>query len=395
MWGKRIAALCALALGGSAGPGRDLPHDAYVWQRVWTPGVAHAIANSDDLVRTWRVLAGHSDRDGRLRPIAFDPDGLPPGTRPVLVLRIDGQLRHWNPDVLDRDFRALLAQWRVKLPGGLDVEIDHDAGTARLADYAAFLARARAAVGGVGALSITALPAWLDSPILPRVLRRVDEAVLQVHAVDDPRRGLFDAARAEDWVARMGRISPVPFRVALPAYGLRVAWTGTGALSSVEAEIPLGDPASYGREIGADPAELAAFARRLTRLPARGLVGIVWFRLPVEGDRRAWSLATWRNVVTGAPLRAELSVELTRTGESSLADIVLANRGTVDLPLPARVHMPPGCVLADGIRGYRAVRQAAGTILRRESEGTLHVAATRPIGWMRCEGNGEDFRVES
>ncbi|MCM0020405.1 MAG: DUF3142 domain-containing protein [Tagaea sp.] len=394
MWGIRIAVVCALALTGSSGPGRELPHDVYVWQRVWTPGVAHAIARADDLIRTWRVLAGHSDRDGRLRPVAFDPRALPQGARPVLVVRIDGQLRHWSPAVLERDFRDLLAGWRAALPGGFDVEIDHDAGIARLADYAAFLGRARAVLAGERALSITALPAWLDSPVLPRVLRQTDEAVLQVHAVDDPRRGLFDAKRAEDWVARMGRASPVPFRVALPAYGLRVTWTGAGALSSVEAEIPLGDPAPYAREIGADPAELAEFARRLTRNPARGLVGIAWFRLPVEGDRRAWSLATWRNVVTRTPLRGDIGVALVRAHPNAPADIALVNRGTVDMPLPARVRLPQGCVLADGIGGYRIARGESGTILRREGEGVLRVAAERPIGWMRCAGGEGEFRVE-
>ena len=53
--------LCVVGLSGSTlqvrGTSEPLPHDAYVWQRVWTPGVVAAAQESADIVRAWRIGA--------------------------------------------------------------------------------------------------------------------------------------------------------------------------------------------------------------------------------------------------------------------------------------------------------------------------------------------------
>ena len=52
------AALCSallLLLAACGRPEADLPDDAYVWQRSWTPPVSQALANNADVVRAWRV----------------------------------------------------------------------------------------------------------------------------------------------------------------------------------------------------------------------------------------------------------------------------------------------------------------------------------------------------
>ena len=58
----------------------------------------------------------------------------------------------------------------------------------------------------------------MNSPELTRLGVDVSEIVLQVHAVDDPRRGLFDPEQAERWVRGFALRAGRPFRVALPAY---------------------------------------------------------------------------------------------------------------------------------------------------------------------------------
>src|ERR1051325_9193966 len=66
----------AACLTGSADRQRALPHDAYVWQRQWTPALAAALDQSREVVRAWRVLAAETDRQGRLKPMAVDWDRL-------------------------------------------------------------------------------------------------------------------------------------------------------------------------------------------------------------------------------------------------------------------------------------------------------------------------------
>src|SRR5262249_48126099 len=139
------------------------------------------------------------------------------------------------------------------------VEIDYDCPTARLASYAGFLAELRARLPRRLALSITALPSWLSSPQLEGVARDLDEIVPQVAAVDDPRRGLFDAAQAGRWVRAFARRIPRPLRVALPAYDVRVSWRADGRLASVEGERPLLGGGRNGELLSASPQTVAGF----------------------------------------------------------------------------------------------------------------------------------------
>ena len=123
------------------------------------------------------------------------------------------------PALLDR-----IAATAAATPALAGLEIDYDCPTSKLAGYARFLAALRQRLAPDLALSITALPTWMSSSALERVAAEVSEIVLQVHAVDDPRHGLFDPAQAERWVRAFGRRTAQPFRVALPAYDVRVTW---------------------------------------------------------------------------------------------------------------------------------------------------------------------------
>ena len=381
-----MVVLAAAGLARSSSGGAELPHQAYVWQRLWTPALRQAVAQSAELVEGWRVLAAQSDGRGRLVPVAVDWAALAASGRPVTaVVRIEGQLARLDSDALRADIAALLAglaEKRVALAG---LEIDHDCATGRLAAYADFLERLRPSTPGL-ALSITALPAWLSSPLLDRALAAADGAVLQVHAVEAPQRGLFDPARAEEWVRAFGRRTKKPFRVALPAYGVRVGYGETGSLASVEGERPLLAGGGDREELIASPADAARFIAAVERDPPPRLAGFVWFRLPTDEDRRAWSLSTLRAVVRGRELTPTLSVEWRRDSGAGAADVVLANRGAVDAPLPERLGVPAGCHV-EGLNGYEYWSSRSGPVLRRQEPRILKAGAQAIVGWMRCGAN--------
>ena len=103
---------------------------------------------------------------------------------------------------------------------------------------------------------------------------RLDEVVLQVHAVDDPRRGLFSPTQAESWVRAFARRIGRPFRVALPAYDVRVSWSRDGALASVEGEVPLLTGTAPGETLRAAPGAVLAFLHAMQRAAPDNLVGI-------------------------------------------------------------------------------------------------------------------------
>lgn len=377
-----FAGLACAWLAACQRPSAPLEHDAYVWQRQWNPAVTAALVQSADMVREWRVLAAQSDARGELQSVAVDRAALAATRRPVvLVVRMDGQLPSWDADALLAQVLAVRDAWKgVPLAG---IEIDHDCGTARLAAYADFLATLKTKLGATP-LSVTALPAWLSSNELKRVAATVDEVVLQVHAVQSPRAGLFDPLLARTWIDRFAARVDKPFRVALPTYGSRVSWDGGGRVVAVESEAPLLAGGTEASELVAAPAEVAKLLAALRDDPPRGLAGIVWFRLPTAQDARAWSLPTWRAVVAGRPLDASLAAFFQPGATPGAMDIVLRNDGEVDARLPARIGLPVGCTIADGVNGYVLAYAEGRPFLRRDRDGWLRAHYQRPVGWARC-----------
>lgn len=382
--------LCVIALSGSMprarAPAEALPHDAYVWQRVWTPQVSSAARRSSDIVRAWRILLAESDHAGRWTSIAVPWPEIRATARPVVgVIRIDGRLDEARMPGLLGQVVSRVAASGAELAG---IEIDYDCPTSKLPTYARFLAELRAQLGSRMALSITALPTWMNSTFLERLTLDLDEVVLQVHAADDPRRGLFDPDQAEQWVRDFSRRVRIPFRVAVPAYDVRVTWRADGRLASVEGEVPLLAGAGDSELLSAAPKQLLDFLRALDRVPPDGLVGVAWFRLPTDADARSWSLQTWRAVIAGALPEARLTAALVPTERVGVWTITLTNDGPIDAALPRQVRLDPGCEMADGANGFHlAVAGPSRTrplVLEATRGDRLRAKRNRVIGWARC-----------
>ena len=384
--------LCVIGLSGSVplvrGLGDPLPHDAYIWQRTWTPPVIAATRQSSDIVRSWRILLAESDQAGRWTSVAVPWADVGATGRPVVgVIRIDGRLDEKRMTGLLDQIAARIAS--APLSG---LEIDYDCPTSKLSAYARFLAELRTRLPRTMALSITALPTWMNSTQLQGLTRDLDEIVLQVHAVDDPRRGLFDADQAEGWVRAFGRRIHRPFRVALPAYDVRVTWRPDGRLASVEGEMPLLTGTANGEVLSASPEAILGFVRTLQRAGPTGLVGIVWFRLPTDADARAWSLSTWRAVVAGELPPVRLAARLTQAEQPGLWTVAVSNDGDVDAVMPRLVRLDPGCELADGANGYR-LADTRPLMLEATSSERLRAHRQRVVGWARCTAPGKDLDV--
>jgi hypothetical protein len=381
-----VALICVLGLTGSTLPVRrlaePLPHDAYIWQRNWTPAVVRAASRSADLVRGWRILVAEADRSGRWTDVRVPWEQVRETGRPVTaVVRIDGRLDEARMGAMVD--RVMETTGLLSAIAGL--EIDYDCPTSKLETYAQFLSALRHRLAPSVALSITALPTWMNAPHLGRLAVDLTEVVLQVHAVDDPRRGLFDPDQAERWIRafapRIGR----PFRVALPAYDVRVGWSADGRLARVEGERPLLGGAADGQTLTAAPDAVLQLLHRLEGSAPDGLVGIAWFRLPVDTDKRAWSAETWRAVVTDHLPSVQVSAALEATDGPELWNVVLSNDGTIDAPLPRQVRLDLACGAADGANGFQLITQGGlSPVLEARGNGRLRAHSKRTIGWARC-----------
>lgn len=380
-WFVRLAVLVTVAVASNAA---SLPHEAYIWQRQWTPQVRAAIREQSKLFQGWRVLAAETDRKGRLPRFAVGWKSLR-GKTVTGVVRIDGTLRHLDTKTLVRDVRAAMAVW----PRGTALEIDYDCGTASLGAYAVFLKDVRAL--RPSRLSITALPAWLGSSDLKRVLAEVDEAVLQVHAVRAPSKGLFDATLARRWIDQMDAAAK-PFRIALPDYGTRIIRSQGGSVIALESEAPKLIGGASAEELIATPEAVAGLLAGLQHRPPRHLTGIVWFRLPVQGDRRIWSPTTLAAVIQAKPLTGHIAIDLRPGPVPGSKDILLINESSTDTAAPRAIMLPDTCRLADGIGPYRYDRQKK--VLVRLQNVLIPAHHVRVVGWVHCGAGRGEFHVE-
>ncbi|MHC8303449.1 DUF3142 domain-containing protein [Pseudomonas sp. PB3P13] len=364
-------------------PGETPPLDqhVYVWQRQWTPAHETALRESRSDFSTLRVLALQAfPREGwvraRINPALLKADGRPL----IAVVRLDGQLHALDQEEITAQIRQLLSAWAAQGLIISGVEIDHDAGTARLREYRKLLVNVRGVLPASLPLSITALPSWLDSHELPALLDSVDSSVLQVHAVSDPRSGLFDPFKARKWAIRWSSVTAKPFYLALPAYG--VALLPGDGVPLVESEVAL-EQGGERRELLADPQQLSRLAADLRDNPPTHLAGLIWFRLPLSTDRRAWSLTTLRAVAQGVALDNRLTVKL--SSHQGLYDISLSNQGNLDSAWPERLTLAvQGCEGADALAGYALQQSPELLTFTRLREGRILAGGQRAIGWARC-----------
>ncbi|WP_339494137.1 DUF3142 domain-containing protein [Pseudomonas sp. RA_105y_Pfl2_P56] len=359
-----------------------LDQQLYVWQRQWTPAHEAALRESRGDFSTLRVLALQAFPNAGWSRARIDPALLKSDGRALIaVIRLDGQLKGLDQQQVTAQILQLVNDWQALGLTLSGVEIDHDAGNARLPAYAQFLSHLRSALPASLPLSMTALPAWLDSAQLPTLLASVDSSVLQVHAVSDPRRGLFDAEQAQRWAQAWGNVSEKPFYLALPAYGVALLPDAGGA-PVVESEVPL-ERGGQRRELLADPVPLSRLAKQLREAPPAHLAGLIWFRLPLANDRRAWSLTTLRAVARGGALHSQLSLSLSE--QNGLYDISLANVGNLDSAWPARITLKArDCEGADALAGYSLQQSRDLLTFTRLRAGRLPADGQRAIGWARC-----------
>jgi hypothetical protein len=290
-----------------------LRQEAYVWQREWSPAVRESIAQATDLAGLV-VLAAEVD----LRPrtptvirIPLDTATLKSYGRPVgaaiRVHAIPGRFLD-DPRMVDdlrRLVRDVAAESRAKAISLAEIQIDYDCPEWKLEDYRGLLVSLRQSAAPVP-LTVNVLPVWLyQHRAFRQLLEVVDGYVLQAHSLAPPdnlarKIVLTEPRSALAWVAEAARFGK-PFRVALPTYSYQIAFDARGKLIGLLAEGPLVSSTEgiTVRAAKSDPQAMAGLVRGWTEKRPKELTGIVWYRLPVEGDRGNWSWATLRTVMAG------------------------------------------------------------------------------------------------
>jgi hypothetical protein len=387
------ACLAACRHPHASGPIRQ---EAYVWQRSWNPAVRAAVSQASG-ISGFVVLAAEVDlrqRPPRVVRVPLDESlrGKPTGaalrvsTFPSRFVEEPGIVR-----LLQGLTRDVAAEARAKGISLSEIQIDYDCPESKLDDYRDLLPGLRKAAAPVP-LTFTALPSWMGQRrAFSKLIGAADGYVLQVHSLiapTDPKSEfhLIKPGETREWIERAARFGQ-PFRVALPTYSYVAAFDPQGKLLGLSAESPLlsWPPGVRLRTVRGDPALLAELVRDWTRERPRELAGILWYRLPVEGDRMNWSAPTLRAVMEGRTPRAKIRAAV-REPEPGLVEIDLVDDGDGEAAAPPSVSVGwsgEAFLAADGLAGYRATPERNGLRLRGSGSVRLRPGERRTIAWLR------------
>lgn len=392
-----LLAACQAEPPRTAGP---LRQEVYVWQRSWTPAVQESVRQAKDFAGVI-VLAAEVDFRGpepRVTRVPLDGATLRALGRPVgaavRATAFSGRFAD-SPEIvrlLQSLVRDVAVEARARGISLFEIQIDYDCPESKLKDYREILPVLREAAAPVP-LTLTALPSWMrQRQAFRRLIEGVDGYVLQLHSLVLPEKpgevaALIEPRSARGWVeaaASFGR----PFRVALPTYGYEVAYDARGKLLGVLAEGPLlsWSPDVTVRKVRSDPQAMSGLIRSWARDRPAALTGVLWYRMPVAGDRLNWTWPTLRAVTAGRAPRGEIRAVI-REPEPRLVEVDLLNAGETEVPWPATVQLrwqgrAPSA--ADGLAVYKIVRADRGGIdLAGSAAGLLRPGERRTIAWVR------------
>ncbi|MDI1314135.1 DUF3142 domain-containing protein [Prosthecobacter sp.] len=362
-----------------AGCSRDvrqtpLPSQAYVWQRAWTPEVSVAVIASK--FEALHVLAAEfSLKNDKPKLTIITPDwrALGDSGRQVgAVLRVHASVGKggWN-EALTQEMQRLCTDTVSRFKAGgvplSELQLDYDSAESRLADYARLLGALHTEVP----LCITALPAWLRHDSARKLLPLSPGYVLQVHSLHLPKRGgltgLMDMDETRTAVRRAVEIG-VPFRVALPTYSCVVEFAEDGRVRDVHAEDMPAGLALSGRKyavLDSDAYGLSALMAEWRAHASELMQAVIWYRLPVSGDRLNWPPGLLPRVAAGEKLKRGWTTSV-RPAKEGHHEIVLKQEGDAPDDLPHEVSVSwqggdaAGC---DGLRGYAVQTHAAGRLV--------------------------------
>jgi Protein of unknown function (DUF3142) len=380
-----------------------MPQEVYVWQRAWTePVFASVVGEATNFTRIVALAAEVSWEHGepKLVRAPLNYEALLLSHRPVgLALRIGA---FGGPFAVDDDrarwlgalARSLVEEAENRQLKVAELQIDFDCAESKLAGYTLWVERIRREVAP-RPLVLTALPSWLKCSAMGPLVCAADGYVLQVHSLNRPgqiqeRLTLCDPMAAREAVERAARLGR-PFRVALPTYGYLTAFDAGGKFVGVSAEGPLlkWPEGTQTREVRADPVALSGLIREWTRDRPKWMQGVIWYRLPVRGERWNWPWPTLKAVMSGQPPRASLRAQL-RHPDPGLIEVDVANVGTADRTSPVQMEVSwQGArrVAGDALQGFDFV-ESANTALQFKSNaefGRLQAGETRSVGWLRFD----------
>jgi hypothetical protein len=358
-----------------------LKTEFYVWQRAWIPETQASIVRAVEYANGFMILAGEIDvkeKHLNFSPIHIKWEALSiPRISVTLVFRIRTPVSSFLSDnkikkvgtFLTKHFNKIIKEAHSKGVQIVGVQLDYDCPTSRLTDYRKLLTYL-ITHHPKWIWSITTLPTWLSHADFKKLVARLNYFVLQVYTFERPEQlgddiAIVHTTQVYNYIKQVSNIK-TPYYLALPTYGYAVIFDEYGRFVGLEAETPSHQwPPTYSiKEVMSQPAEIVPIITRLKAYHPKSMLGIVWFRLPVDGDIHNWSWSTLVAVMNGELPLITYQAEV-RKSHNGLYDVWVTNAkdsdylGRIDITIKQT-----GCriVAKDTLRGFSKKVSQNGSI---------------------------------
>lgn len=377
-------------------PSKILTHDAYIWHRVWTEALEESIMVANDRITSWHILIAESDGSGKFLVFNSNIRFFKASWKPVIpVLRLNAIITEKNQLEIIQNILKIVSFFHAKHAFS-GIELDYDCPTSKLPNYRQFLIQLRQKLPEKMKITITVLPDWLRSKHIVDLLNGADEAVLQLHSLNSVDAGIFNAKDSLLWTQSFSSISPIPFRLALPNYGVSAIMGPNGSIMAVESEMPIPSMDMRKKEIKVNPRETCSFLENINFGYLKNLEGIVWFRLPTNSDRKSWSLHSWLSALQCHLPKPNLSIYFVPGNSPGTSDIVATNYGDIDAYLPSDILISSSsrCNTGDMLYGYQLKQINHNLHALSSDNNVIRAHKDVTIGWVRCHVSMDKMYVK-
>ena len=378
----------------------------YIWQREWTPAVVDSLSQAARRMDGVVILGAEINFAGKKPEIAkasIDWEAVKQQVEhPSVALRVAPFAGPFRADDASTKTIVDVAKEILADARGHEVKIeefqfDFDCAQKNLEGYRVWLRALRQAIQPIRFV-VTVLPAWLDHPEFPSLVREADSYVLQVHSVPifSGSAKLCDSHSARKWAEKAAELG-LPFSVALPTYSGVAGYGPDGKLLSVAMDSvqPSWPPGTRILEFGADANEIAALVDTWQKARPPQLRELLWYRVPIATDTRNWRWVTLSAVMAGR--RPEHKLQLVQEGDNPI-DLSILNAGEADEQVNSEVMAAwngSGLDASDALSGWNVRTENGRAIFKATGQHGIRLppGATCKIGWLRFDQT-TNLRIE-
>ena len=326
--------LSIICTGGEARADND---SFYIWQRAWNTGRITEAAKNVNSYRFY-FLAGEftASKSERITPSA-EFYSLKKTLVPVFRIHTSffyGWIK--QKEIFTKrllcEFRRLCKEHRKNFH---ELQIDLDSPVSKLNYYGEFLAAVKKELPAGTILSFTALPCHLRSKNFKETAKFADYYVLQVHGLEVPKQlsekvEILNIKTANLAIERAEKLG-FPYFLALPTYAYQLNFNKeTKKFLFLNAEkCPPKNSELITEIIAPDFKNLASLVARERNGNWHNCKGIIWFRMPVPGDRYNLDYKTIKILQEGKIPKKEITAHWQKK-QNGTDILVIENRGVLD-----------------------------------------------------------------